>query len=653
MKKILPLMIVFIFAALSHLFAQAHDVVSPDNNIRLIVSTGEKITWSVRYKDKLVIDHSEIALTVNQNQVLGLNPKLTKATKNSKDEIITADVPQKFARIRDEYNELTLSFRGNYAVIFRVYNDGVAYRFNTSFRNDITVHAEVLQLNFTENTTSLFPEEESLVSHYERLYIPSRLDTIANTKFCSLPVLMTVDNAVRVVFTESDLYDYPAMFLYGTSGNGLKAGFPKHVLEARPMPGAEDRNEMITRTADFIARTSGTRSFPWRVCIITDDDRKLIESNLVYQLATPSKIEDTGWIKPGKVAWDWYNANNIYGVDFKSGINTETYKYYIDFASTYGLDYIILDEGWSRTSTNILESNPEIDVHELIRYGKTKNIGIILWMLWKPLDENLAEVLKTYNSWGVAGIKVDFMQRADQYMVNYYERVAAEAAKYKLLADFHGAFKPTGLGRTYPNVISYEGVKGNENNKWSADVTPEHNVTIPFTRMASGPMDFTPGAMSNAQANNYHISFNRPMSLGTRCHQAAMYIVFESPLQMLCDAPSAYYREKETVEFISRIPTVWDETIVLQAQLSDYVAIARRNGNNWYIGAMTDWTARDLEIDLSFLPEGIFKMESMKDGVNADRYAEDYKKDTTSVSRQSKVKITMAHGGGWAAIISK
>lgn len=645
--------IVMAVASITFAFAQSYEITSPDNAIKVAISVSDKLTWSVWYKNEPIIHHSEIAMTVNENMVLGRNAKVARKSELTKDEFITPVVPQKSSRIRDHYKQLTLAFRGNYSVEFRVYNEGVAYRFLTSLKNDIIVNSELLTLNFPEQTTSLFPEEESLVSHYERLYIPAKLDTISGSRFCSLPVLMTVDNSVRVVFTESALHDYPAMFLYGTKGNSLRAGFPKYVLETKPTPGAEDRNEIITSNADYIAKTKGTRSFPWRLCIITADDRKLIESNLVYQLAEPLKIENTDWIKPGKVAWDWYNANNIYGVDVKSGINTDTYKYYIDFAAAHGLEYIILDEGWSKSTTNIIEPNPDIDIHELVKYGESKNVGIIVWMLWKPLDQNLTEALKTYSDWGVKGIKVDFMQRADQYMVNYYERVTAEAAKYHLLTDFHGAFKPTGLGRTYPNVISYEGVKGNENNKWSADITPEHTVTLPFTRMVAGPMDFTPGAMVNAQATNFRISFNRPMSLGTRCHQVAMYVVYESPLQMLCDAPSTYYKEKETTEFISKIPTVWDETIVLQAKVADYILMARRKGETWYIGAMTDWTPRELEVDLSFLPEGQFTMEIMKDGVNADRYAQDYKRETTTADRNAKMNIRLEAGGGWAAILSK
>ena len=330
-----------------------------------------------------------------------------------------------------------------------------------------------------------------------------------------------------------------------------------------------------------------------------------------------SKIKDASWIKPGKVAWDWYNANNIYGVDFEAGLNTETYKYYIDFAADNGIEYVILDEGWTKSTTEILEANPDIDIKELIAYGKEKGVEIILWVLWKPLDENTDEILELYASWGVKGIKVDFMQRNDQYMVSSYERIASTAAGLKLMVDYHGAFKPAGIEKVWPNVINYEGVKGNENNKWSADISPEHNVTIPFIRMAAGPMDFTPGAMDNAHAKNYAISFTRPMALGTRCHQLAMYVVYEAPLQMLCESPTRYKKEQESVDFMTSIPTTWDETRVLEAKVADYVLVARRHGKNWYLGGMTDDSPRDFELKLDFLSAGTYTMEIMKDGVNA------------------------------------
>lgn len=636
---------------LPHLaFPQTYNVKSPDGNVTITVEAGEQLMWSVTYKDQHVLLPGAIGLELSNGQSPGTNPRVRRKSETSKDRTLTPVVPVKTSQIKDAFNELVISFRGNYSVEFRAYNDGAAYRFVTSMKGQIDVLSETAAFNFPDGVMSYFPEEESFVSHYERSYPYVRLDTITQQQFCSLPVLMEVNN-VKALITEADLYDYPGMFLYGTGGNGLRAGFPEAVLETAPVPDAADRSERIVRKADYIAHTEGTRSFPWRVCIV-GDDKTLLESNLVYQLSRDLKLQDVSWIKPGLVAWDWYNALNVYGVDFVSGINTETYKYYIDFAAAFGLDYIILDEGWSKSTTIINEPIADIDIAELVSYGSSKNVGVILWTLWKPLDENLEEVLKTYAAWGIKGIKVDFMQRADQYMVNYYQRVVETAARYKMLVDFHGAFKPSGLRRAYPNMISYEGVKGNENNKWSRDVSPEHTVTLPFTRMVAGPMDFTPGAMSNAQRNNYRVSFTRPMSLGTRCHQVAMYAIFESPLQMLCDAPSTYYKEKETTSFIAKFPTVWDETKALQAKVGDYLAVARRSGKTWYVGAMTDWTPRELELDFSFLPAGTYNVEIMQDGVNASKYAEDYKLVKTTVSANTKMKINLAPGGGWAAIIT-
>ena len=357
------------------------------------------------------------------------------------------------------------------------------------------------------------------------------------------------------------------------------------------------------------------------------------------------------WIslKPGKVAWDWWNWNNIYGVDFRAGINTETYKYYIDFASKYGIEYVILDEGWYKLG-NLLNVVPEINVEELVTHGKAKNVGIILWVIWKTLDDQLEEALDQFVKWGVKGIKVDFMQRDDQWMVNYYYKIAREAAKRHLVVDFHGAYKPTGLIRTYPNVLTSEGVRGLENSKWSKDdPSPGHNVTIPFIRMLAGPMDYTPGAMINATTEQFQPIFNRPMSQGTRCHQLAMYVVYESPLQMLCDSPSNYLRELECMEFLSRVPTVWDDTRVLDAKIGEYILLARKSGNDWYVGAMTNWTARELEVDFSFLDAGNYNIEIYQDGINADRNAMDYKKVVRTVAKNEKLNIHLAPGGGWIA----
>ena len=638
-------------ALATSLFAQNSSLTSPDGNITLEINTSDKLSWSVTYKGEKVIENVDISMTINETTVLGDNLKVLRKSNSSVNQEIKPVVPNKDAIIQDKYNELSIRFRGNYSVNFRAYNEGVGYQFVTNMKGNIEVTTELMDVQFPEKTTSYFPLEETMYSHYERAYITTQLDTLSEKAFCSLPVLFDTKQEVKIFFSEADLHDYPGMFLEGNRDNSLHSIFPKHVLEAVP---ASDRDMTITKEADYIAKTVGKRSFPWRVFIISDDDKDFVESNLIYQFSSTIKSsDDYSWLKPGRVAWDWYNANNIYGVDFKSGINNDTYKYYIDFASKYGIEYVILDEGWTKSTTEILDSNPDIDIPDLIAYANERNVDLILWVLWKPLDDNMEEILDKYQKWGAKGVKVDFMQRADQYMVNSYEEIARQCALRKMMVDFHGAFKPAGLRRTYPNVISYEGVKGNENNKWSADVSPEHNVTLPFIRMAAGPMDFTPGAVRNATQSNHEINFNRPVSLGTRCHQAAMYVVYESPLQMYCDAPSAYLKEEETISFVSQIPSVWDETIVLDAAVADYISVARRKETKWFVGAMTDWTERELEIDFSFLPSGEWQLELMKDGVNADKFAEDYKKEIITINNQTKHKIQLAPGGGWAGIITK
>ena len=649
--QILPFLLLLIISQMSSI-AQNLTVESPNRQIRMSVSLANQISLSISFDNNVVIDRAIIALNLGNGSVLGKNPKLINSKNNTYKGEIIPQIPFKDSKIIDEYNMLTLNFMGNYQLIIRAYNDGVAYRFINNEKKTKTILNEKLTLTFPENTSSYFPKEESMYTHNERIYLYKSLSEIEEGDFCSLPVLFDTGKA-KVLFTEASLHNYPCMFLKKDSDKTISATFPKYVTKAIPNEKrSPDRNQIIVKEANFIAKVSGVQSFPWRAFIISNDDRQFIESNLVTKLSGASKIKDANWIKPGKVAWDWYNANNIFGVDFEAGINTETYKYYINFASKNNIEYIILDEGWTKSTTEIMAYNNQIDVVELIEYGKSKNVGIILWVLWKPLNENTKEILKLYSDWGAKGIKVDFMQRNDQYMVNSYEEIAKIAADYKLLVDFHGAFKPAGIERVWPNVVNYEGVKGNENNKWSTDITPEHNVTIPFIRMAAGPMDFTPGSMLNTNQKNYKIRFERPMSMGTRCHQLAMYVVYEAPLQMLCESPSIYYKEQESVDFISQIPTVWDETQVLKAAVSDYILIARRNGDNWYIGGMSDWDSRDLELDLSFLRDGKkYKMTMFQDGVNADRIAIDYKRTKLVIDNTYNKSIHLTKGGGLVAIL--
>jgi alpha-glucosidase len=486
-----------------------------------------------------------------------------------------------------------------------------------------------------------------MMSHNENTFTYGTLDTIGNSNLASLPALFKTGE-INVLITESGIEDYPGMWIRG-AGNGKLTGiWPQYPEQERLN---SDRNLRVTKTKDYIARTAGTRTYPWRTFVIAATDGGLIESDLVYKLAAPVRLTETDWIKPGKVAWDWWNANNIYGVDFRAGLNNETYKYYIDFASKNGIEYVILDEGWYKLG-NLLQVAPGFDIGELCRYAESKNVGIILWVVWKTFNDQMDEALDQFSKWGAKGVKVDFMQRDDQKMVNFYYNATIKAAEHKMLIDFHGSYKPDGLGRTYPNALTREGVKGMEHNKWSKDVSPEHDVTLPFTRMVAGPMDYTPGAMVNMERANFQPLFSRPTSQGTRVHQMALYVVFESPLQMLADNPTNLMKEQECTDYIVKVPVVWDDLKVLQAKTGDYLLLARRSGKNWFIGGLTDWSARDLELDLSFLGEGEYVMEIFEDGINADRYASDYSHKILDVASGLKMNIHLAPGGGWTAKIS-
>ncbi len=628
-------------------------VSSPNGRIEVEFDLTEVISMEIRLDHVNVIEKAIVTMDMGNGRVLGKSPQLKRDEVEDLFETITVQVPNKDAHIESEYSQLTLSFKGKYQLICRVYDDGVGYRFvDQSAKSTIVTH-EQMALTFPKDSRSFFPQETSMYSHNERQYLDKKIAEIKEGDFCSLPVMFETPYA-KVLFTEASLQNYPGMFLEKDKENSFSATFPKYVLKAIPnVQLSPDRDQLLVEKADYIAQVDGGRAYPWRVFIISDDDRTFVESNLVTQLSPASKIPDADWIRPGKVAWDWYNANNIYGVDFEAGLNMETYQYYIDFASKNGIEYVILDEGWTKSTTEILDDNEDLDVPELIKYATSKNVGIILWVLWKPLYETPDTILKLYSSWGAAGVKVDFMQRSDQYVVESYEKIAEIAAKYHLLVDYHGAFKPAGIERVWPNLVNYEGVLGNEQNKWSDIITPKHNVTIPFIRMAAGPMDFTPGSMINTNKVNYSPRWSRPMSMGTRAHQVAMYVVFEAPLQMMCESPTIYYKEQESVDFITEIPTVWDETVVLAGRVAEYIVVARRRGENWYIGGMTDWVAREFEIDLSFLGEGNYEMKSMKDGVNAGRNAQDYKIETMSVVKGDKIETKLAKGGGYAAIIRK
>jgi len=614
------------------------------------IRDSSRVSYAVKKRGKLVLANCSLSLDIDHQQ-LGIKPRVKSAKPGSVDRELTVVVPQKSEKVREHYQELRLDLEGAYAVVFRAYNEGVAYRLETSLpQAEVKIYKEEANFNFAGEYNVYYPKEESFFSHNEREFVYLPLKDIPASSIASLPAVVDTKEGVKVAIGESDVDSYPGLWLRGNSNNSLSAIFPPYPLKEEL---TRDRDFKVTQPAEYIAATRGTRTFPWRILSVAEKDADLITNQMVYLLAKPSQVQDTSWIKPGKVAWDWYNANNLYGVDFKAGINTQTYKYYIDFAAKYGLEYIILDEGWYKLG-NVLEVVPEMNIEELVAYGKQRNVGIILWVVWKTLDDQFDQAFAQYEKWGVKGLKIDFMQRDDQKVMDFYERVCREAAKRKLLVDFHGAIRPATMTRTWPNLVNTEGVRGLEQNKWSKLSNPEHNVTIPFTRMFLGPMDYTPGAMLNSGAErNFAAVFVRPMSLGTRCHQLAMYVVYEAPLQMLADSPSYYLREPEIMQFLAPVPSVWDETRVLQAKMGDYVVIARRHGNDWYVGAMTDWTARQLDVDLSFLPTGEYKMEAYEDGPNAEHFGNDYKKVSKTVNNLTKLKIDLESGGGWAARITK
>jgi alpha-glucosidase len=629
--------------------AQTHRASSPNGAIAITVTVGRQLTYSVEWRGRTIVAASPISLTLGDGTVVGPGARIVDVRTSTADDIIEPVVPEKTSRVRDHYHQVSIDFAGGWGLDARAYDDGAAYRFRTATPGEVTVAAEEFSVALEGDSGAWFPKEEQFLTHSERLYERRSLSDIGTEEMASLPMLVAIEDGPKLAITEADLRDYPGLYVAGTNGHGLRGLLPAYPL-AEELKG--DRTVEVVQRADYLARTTGPRTFPWRVFVVAEDDGDLIESTIVYRLAPPLAIADPSWIRPGQVAWDWWNALNLYGVDFHAGLNTKTYEYFIDFAAAHGIEYVILDEGWS-VPADLWSLNPDIDLPALLTHANQQGVGIILWVVWNALDDRFEEALDRFAEWGVAGIKVDFMQRDDQKMVNYYWKVAKGAAERHLLVDFHGAYKPTGLRRAYPNVLTREGVLGLEHSKWVDRPTPEHNVTLPFIRMLAGPMDYTPGAMRNAQERQFKAVFDRPMSLGTRTHQMAMYVVFESPLQMLADSPSNYLSAQECLAFLTDVPTVWDETRVLTAQVSDWVAVARRQGDVWYVGAMTDWTPRELDLDLSFLGDGDWAFEVFADGVNAERNAEDYRRTEGTVRAGTTMHAALAPGGGWVARFSR
>ncbi len=583
-----------------------------------------------------------------QGKILGAEPRLLKKVITPVNTSSTPVVPFKNAVVPDVYNLARLSFKNNYSVEFRVYDDGVAYRFITNEPGDLIVENEDVHINFTGNYDAWLSPTRSFKCDYQIIYRDTTVNGLEKAQMTTLPVLVNAKNRYKILISESDLFDYPAMFFHSRGNNTMDAAFPQVPTE---FGDDGDRSVKLLKEAPYIAKTKGSRSFPWRFFVITDSDKNIVGNQMAYKLSAPPASTDVSWIKPGHVTWEWWHGARIYGVDFKAGLNLDTYKYYIDFAAKFNIPYIIMDEGWAKSTMDPLTPNPGIDLLKLIEYGNSKNVKIILWFTWLCVENNFDSVFKTLQDWGIAGMKIDFMDRSDQWMVNYYERVAKEAATHHLLVDYHGAFKPAGLEKKYPNVLSYEGVVGMEMNIYAGIATPANNVLLPFIRNAVGPMDYTPGAMFTAQPEDYHGNWTNTMSIGTRASQMAMYIVYESGLQMMADNPMNYYNEPGCAHFIADVPVTWDETKVLDAKAGEYVITARRKNNKWYIGALNNGSARTITVKADFLGTGEHQLTAYADGINAGVQAMDYKKTVTLLHNDDTITISMERNGGYAASI--
>ncbi|MDR3219693.1 MAG: glycoside hydrolase family 97 protein [Dysgonamonadaceae bacterium] len=656
--QILSFLVLLLFCNAAIRAQKDYTLTSPNGDVSVKVFIGKDIQYAVFHQGDEMISPSLISMTLGDGKTFGKNSYLKKQTTHKVDKTIPAIVYKK-KQVIDRYNESVFEFKEGFNLIFRAYDDGVAYRFVSTGNKPFVVQSEEATFNFPFDQKSYIPYVQSIkepleaqfYNSFENHYLYTSLSEWNEKRLAFTPLLVEGKNNKKVCIAEADLLHYPGMFLYkGDTPNGLKGVFAPYPKEIKQGGHNLLQGEVQSRE-NYIAKQDFKTNFPWRIIIVSAHDEALANSDMVYKLASPPAADiDFSWIKPGKVAWDWWNDWNLYQVDFKTGVNNETYKYYIDFASEYGIEYVILDEGWSENmQADLFQVVPAIDLKELAAYAKAKNVGLILWAGYYAFNKDIEGICKHYSEMGIKGFKVDFMDRDDQIIVEFHEKAAKIAAQYRMMLDFHGTYKPTGLQRTYPNVINFEAVNGLEQMKWAPATSDQvtYDVTIPFIRMIAGPFDYTQGAMRNATRRNYYPVYNEPMSQGTRCRQLAEYIIFESPLNMLCDNPSNYKAEPECTEFIAKVPTVWDNTLVLNGKVAEYISIARQKGDDWYVGSLTDWTARSLELDLSFLGEGKFVAEVFKDGVNADKAARDYKKETISIPDNRKLTINMAQGGGF------
>ena len=643
-KKLLTLATLFIILGGSAM-AKDYTVTSP--NGKNVATVNDSLSITVSHSGKTVV-------TIKARQAHAGNIKKLAGTKHMTETIQAPFYRQN--KIWTEGNQMDLTLNDGFGLQVRACNEGVAYRFYTTNKKVTIIKDEMADFVFPHDSKAWLAystnDDKPFAMAFQNYYDETLLSK-AKDKYAFLPV--TVESGdVKVTILESDLRSYPGMFLKAES-NHLKAAFAKY---PKKMAYYKWRGmSYVEETEDYIAKSTGARTYPWRVMAITEKDTEMPVSNLVFALATPNQIGDTSWIRPGKVAWDWWNDWNLKGVDFEAGINTRTYQYYIDFAAKNGIPYIVLDEGWYDSSKgDIMNPIPEIDLQGLIDYGRQKGVSIVLWTVFNVLDEHLTAACDKYTKMGIKGWKIDFLDRNDQTAVEMAERIAKTCAQYKLFVDYHGYFAPTGMNRTYPNILNYEGVFGMEEARWAKKDTdmPKYDVTFPFIRMMAGNVDFTPGALRNGTKENWVECYQNPVSMGTRCHQLACYVVHDSPFTMLCDAPTNYEREQDCVDIITSIPDNFDETRIIQGLIGNYIISARRYGSDWYVGGQTNWDEREVGFSLDFLsPSESYQATIVCDGLNANHQAEDYMIQRKTLTSKDKLNIKMASGGGFLIKLMK
>ncbi len=625
---------------------------SPNGKIAVVFNNKKGFNYSVKFNHNQILLNNEVDLLVNNHPSFSECTKKIKTFKrNSVNTIINVPVSERRKQITDQYNELIIQYNGPYSICFRAYNNGVAYRIVTSFKDSVYINNEVAKFNFRLPTEGWLPlihkRDDSDIFHtsYEEAYPFVKIDSLSNNDLAYNPVLLKQNNSPKIAITESDLLDYPGMFLKGTSTNALQgvfAPYPEQEITTKELY----PETLVTKRANYIAHVSGKRTYPWRIMMIAPEDKDLPNNDLVYQLATPNKISDVSWVHSGKATDEWIININLFNIPFKPGINTATYKYYIDFAKRFGFDRIMMDAGWSDTK-DLFKITPGISMDTLTAYAKEKGIKISMWTAAVTLNKQLDSALDQFNKWGIDFIMTDFIDRDDQKTVQFYERIAKACAAHKIMIMYHGAYPPKGFNRTYPNAITREGVMGSEYNIWSTKVTPSHDLTLPFTRMLAGSFDYEPGFLNNANNASFRNVEGAPISFGTRCHQLAMFVVYDNPMQIFSGNPSQGYQEIPFMELLGSIPTDWDDTKIIAASVSENIITARRKGNDWYIGGMNNWAPIDQRINFDFLDNGNYTATICKDGINADKYAADYEITNVFINNQSQINIHSAPGGGF------